>query len=89
MVTIKEVIVPWNDYKIIISLVCRTINSNRRNIYNLNNREENIFWNGCQTDINNHAYTHCFGRNVGPIIFTLQQCKVSPFLYEYSDKTNI
>ena len=63
-VTVKEVSMVWEKYNIITSSVYRIINSNQREIHNINYKEGNIFRGGCQTDIDNHAYTYCFGRNV-------------------------
>ena len=42
-VTIKEVRLAWDDYKIISSLFFIIITSNRRKIHNVNYRKENIF----------------------------------------------
>ena len=58
-------------------------------IYNVNYREENKFWYGCQTDIDNHTGTHCFGRKFSLTAFTSQKCTVSPLLEECTEKMNI
>ena len=79
----------WGEYKMIKSLACRIINSNWNEIHNVNYRKENVFWDGCQTDIDNHADTHCFGGKFRPITYKFQQCKLSPFLKEYPEKMNI
>ena len=63
----------WDEYKIITSSVCRIITSNRRDIHNVNYWKENIFKDIYRTDIENNAYTYCFGRNFIPIEFTYQQ----------------
>ena len=70
----------WDEYKIITSSVCRIITSNRRDIHNVNYREENIFKDICQTDIENNADANCFGRKFPLISFTYQQCTVSLLL---------
>ena len=37
----------------------------------------------------NHGDTHCFGRNIRPVSFASEECTVTPFLEEYSEKVNI
>ena len=39
--------------------------------------------------MDNHTYTHCFGINIRPISFTSEDCKVTPFLAEYSEQVII
>ena len=57
---------------------------------NVNRRQhEPIFWDACPTEMDNHADTHCFGRNFRPIYWTGQECTVAPFLAEYSEQCNI
>ena len=51
-------------------MVCGIILSNRREIQNMNYREVNIIFDGCQKYIDNHADNHFFGRNFFPIAFT-------------------
>ena len=41
------------------------------------------------TEIDNHADTHCFGKNFKPLHFTSEVCTVSPFLDEYSEQPDI
>ena len=52
-------------------------------------RTGEIFWGACNTDIDNHVDTHCFGRNFCPIFWTSKGCTVSLFLAEYSEQVNI
>ena len=62
----------------------------RRSINKMERHNEGeIFWGACNTDIDNHADTHCFGQNFRPIFWTSQECTVSPFLAEYSEQVNI
>ena len=39
--------------------------------------------------MDNHADTHCLGKNCRPISFTSEECSVAPFLSEYSEVTNV
>ena len=41
------------------------------------------------TDIDNHADTHCFGKNFRPLHWSNLMCTVSPFLPEYDSAKNI
>ena len=41
------------------------------------------------TDIDNHADTHCFGKNFRPLHWSNLMCTVSPFLPEYDSTENI
>ena len=45
--------------------------------------EEEIHWDPADTDVDNHADTHVFGKNFRPIYFTSEVCSVAPFLDEY------
>ena len=52
----------------------------RRSINKMERHNEGkIFWGACNTDVDNHADTHCFGQNFRPIFWTSQECTVSPF----------
>ena len=39
--------------------------------------------------MNNHADTNCFGSNIQPISFTLEECTIAPFLADYYEQVNI
>jgi hypothetical protein len=41
------------------------------------------------TEMDNHADTHCFGKNFIILEYTRQQCSVAPFLAEYNETRNI
>ena len=41
------------------------------------------------TEMDNHADTHCFGKNFIILEYTRQQCSVAPFLAEYDETQNI
>ena len=41
------------------------------------------------TEMDNHADTHCFGKNFIVLEYTRQKCSVSPFLAEYDETTDI
>jgi len=43
----------------------------------------------CPTEIDNHADTHCFGKNFRPLEWMNTQCSVSPFLDELGSSENI
>ena len=43
----------------------------------------------CETDMDNHADTICFGRNFRVILYTSEVCTVSAFLKEFDDQTDI
>ena len=87
-VTCKEVSVVWYQYNIITSLVWRIITPYWRNIHNVNYREETLFWEGYQTDIENYADIHCFGRKILPISFTYKQFPLSLLLEKYPEQMN-
>ena len=38
--------------------------------------------------MDNHTDTHCFGSNIRPISFTLEEYTVPPFVAEYSEQVN-
>ena len=42
-----------------------------------------------ETEIDNHADTHCFGKNFKPLYFTSEVCSVSPFLDEYNSQDDV
>ena len=65
--------------------------SSRHTIGGARNRktDTDIYWNACATEIDNHADTHCFGRNFRPLAWTGEECSVAPFLPEYSEQENI
>ena len=39
--------------------------------------------------MDNHADTHCVDANFKPILFTLEECTVYPFLLEYAEHMNV
>ena len=41
------------------------------------------------TESDNHADTHCFGKNFRPTFFTELECTVSPFLSSYENTENV
>ena len=49
----------------------------------------NIFKDVLNTDIDNHADTHCFGKNFRPLNWSDLMCSVSPFLSEYTTTYNV
>ena len=51
--------------------------------------DNDFFADPCPTEIDNHADTHCFGRNFCPLYFTSEVCTVSPFLSEYDTQDDI
>ena len=76
----------WYQYNRITSLVCGIVTSYWRNIHNVIYRGGGLFWEGYQTDIENYADIHCFGRNFRPIYFTSQRCAVSLLLEKYPEQ---
>ena len=71
-VTFNEASMEWDDYKGITSSFYIIISSNQRKIHDVNYGEENLFWDGCQRDIDNRTFTHCFGMTFLTIVFTSQ-----------------
>ena len=72
--------------------IFRIWTGSRRQIENVKRKrgvDNDIYPNACQTDMDSHADTHCFGRNFRPIHWTGQECSVAPFLSEYSQQENI
>ena len=51
--------------------------------------EEEIHWDPADTDVDNHADTHVFGKNFRPIYFTSEVCSVAPFLDEYQEQEEV
>ena len=51
-------------------------------------KQKKILWYMCSAEIDNHAYTHFFGRNIQPLSFTSEACTVSPLLVEYYEQEN-
>lgn len=51
--------------------------------------QEEICFEPCPTEIDNHADTICFGSNFRPVYFTSEVCHVSPFLPEYEEQTDV
>ena len=49
---------------------------------------DNIFKDAIDTDIYNHADTHCFGKNFRPLSWSDLMCSVSPFISEYTIMDN-
>lgn len=51
--------------------------------------ENNLYMDGLNLEIDNHADTHCFGKNFRPLHWADMTCSVSPFLSEYSSTQDI
>ena len=49
----------------------------------------NIYKDALNTDIDNHADTHCFGNNFRPLSWSDLMCLVSSFLSEYTTTDNV
>ena len=82
----------WDKYKrSIYNGISKVLTRNRRVIKDVNWKEKNqsIYWDAEDTDIDNHADTHCFGKNFRPISFTSEVCTVSPFLSEYKEPLGV
>ena len=64
---------------------------NRRIIANVKRHKSQIAlsFDPCQTEMDNHADTICFGKNFRPIYFTSEVCQVSPFLSEYEEQMDV
>ena len=50
---------------------------------------DNIFKGALNNEIDNHADTHCFGKNFQPLGWSDLMCLVSPFLSEYTTTDNV
>ena len=50
---------------------------------------DNIFKDALNTDIDNHADTHCFGKNLRPLSWSDLMCSIYLFLSEYTTTDNI
>ena len=80
----------WKRFQKISALdVCHIDTSKRRYVGKVNKKMEEPYWDACPTEMDNHADTHCFGRNFRPLSFTSEECTVAPFLAEYSEQLNI
>jgi hypothetical protein len=51
--------------------------------------EANVYRNALNLEIDNHADTHCFGKNFRPLQWSDTMCTVSPFLDEYTSMENV
>ena len=49
----------------------------------------NIFKDALDTDIDNHAHTHFFGKNSRPLSWSDLMCSVSPFISKYTTTDNV
>ena len=50
---------------------------------------DNIFKDALNTDIDNNADTHCFGKHFRPLSWSDLMCSVSPFLSKYTTTNNV
>ena len=69
--------------------VCNINTSNRRIIIKLNKNQDKVMWRALVTEMGNHVDTHCFGADVLPIKFTLEEYIVYTFLPEYLEQANM
>ena len=82
---IKKVSVTWKHYgRILQSYVFNNNTRSRIFIENTSSKKSQIHWDACSTEMDNHADTNVFGRNIRPISFTSEECTVTTFLAEYS-----
>ena len=66
------------------------INESSLQIINkVHKNQDKVIWRASATGMENHYNTHCSGANSIPILFTSEECPVSPFLPEYSEQMNI
>ena len=71
--------------------VSRVITGERRSVARVKRckTEEDVHWDPADTDVDNHADTHVFGKNFRPIYFTSEVCSVAPFLDEYQEQEDV
>ena len=66
------------------------INTGDHRIINkVHKNQDKVIWRASETEMENHADTHCFGANFRPLSFTSEECTVSPFLTEYAEPMNV
>ncbi|GFH48949.1 hypothetical protein CTEN210_05425 [Chaetoceros tenuissimus] len=82
----------WNNRKVIrYRDVCRIKTSDRRacSIEVSPLSAASRYETPLPTEMDNHADTHCFGKNFIILEYTRQQCSVAPFLAEYDETQNV